>query len=213
MPTMKDMFHLVVEMTAKQSQLERKVEELSKWVETKKKKLDILDWLTQHRADVPLSFPAWVSTVEPRVARQHLEFIFSHDYIQGVGQIIRELLPGMAGGIVAEANVIPLAAFNVNENVMYFYSAQAQWELLPDEIFRTLTNAIYRGILEQLMLWQQENRWRMHHDTFNTIYANNIKTVMGSSMSHTTINNRIKRDLYNLLKINVRTITEVELSF
>ncbi len=84
---------------------------------------------------------------------------------------------------------------------------------MSDELFNTLTNAIYRGILEQLIMWQQENRWRMHQENFTTIYAANIKKVMGGNLSYAYMHGRIRRDLYNVLKVHVRSITEVELSF
>ena len=210
MPTMEDMFTIVLEMKAKQSHLERKVEELSKWVETKKRKLDVLDWLQQHRPMTALSFPAWVATLEARVTRKHLELIFTNDYIQGVGLIIKELLPPTQGALGDER---PITGFNVNDTILYIYSAHGAWEIMPDELFSSLTNAIYRGILEQLMQWQQENRWRIHQEAYTTIYAANIKKVMGGNLTHVYMNGRIRRDLYNLLKVNVRTITEVELSF
>jgi hypothetical protein len=229
MPTMADMFQIVVEMKAKQAQLERKVEELSKWVETKKRKLDVLDWLKTHRPTLLLTFPAWVATLEARVQRKHLELIFAHDYINGVRMIVWELLPGMAVADGAEAAAVagaaavgaaagasdqrPITAFNVNDNILYIYSATEQWEIMSDELFSTLTKAIYRGILDQLILWQRENRWRMHQDDFTPVYAANIKKVTGGSLSYAYMNGRIRRDLYNLLKVNVHTITEVELSF
>ena len=228
LPTMADMFQIVVEMKAKQAQLERKVEELSKWVETKKRKLDVLDWLKTHRPQLLLTFPAWVATLEARVQRKHLELIFAHDYINGVRMIVFELLPGMAVAAAAAAaadgagaaaaaaaasDQRPITAFNVNDNILYIYSATEQWEIMSDALFSTLTNAIYRGILDQLILWQRENRWRMHQDDFTPVYAANIKKVTGGSLSYAYMNGRIRRDLYNLLKVNVHTITEVELSF
>ena len=211
-PTMADMFSIVVELKAKQSQLERKVDELSKWVETKKRKLDVLDWLQQHRAVLPLSFPAWVATLEARVARSHLELIFEHDYIQGVGLIIKELLPPSVGDMSGE-DERPITAFNVNHTLLYIYSADNTWEIMQDDMFSTLTVAIYRGVLEQFIQWQKENRWRIHQDDYTTMYATNVKKVMGGHMSRAYINGRIRRDLYHSMKVNVRAITEVELSF
>ena len=47
LPSLRDMFTLILELTAKNSHLEKRVEELSKWAESKRKKLNVIDWLNE----------------------------------------------------------------------------------------------------------------------------------------------------------------------
>ena len=45
MPDVRDLYTVVMELVVKNRQLEEKVQELSKWCNTKKNKINLIDWL------------------------------------------------------------------------------------------------------------------------------------------------------------------------
>ena len=48
LPSQKQMFQIILELSQKYNKLEEKVEELNKWVIKKKKKINILEWLNDN---------------------------------------------------------------------------------------------------------------------------------------------------------------------
>jgi hypothetical protein len=223
LPSLEEMFTIVVEMTTKYMQLDRKVEEMSRWVETKKRKVDILEWLDNNYMVMPVTYDEWLQQII--ITREHLELVFASDYIQGISNILSALLPETSR---------PLKAFDLKENYIYVYtssssaavstssssadvstssSAASQWALLTQEQFHKLLNILSRGLMDHFIEWQKENRHRMYSDEFTLIYTTNVKKIMGGHVSREVINNSIKRNLYRLLKVEVHQITEINLSF
>jgi hypothetical protein len=230
LPSLEEMFTIVVEMTTKYMQLDRKVDEMSRWVETKKRKVDILEWLDNNYTIMPFTYDEWLQQII--ITREHLELVFASDYILGISNILSALLPE------SDKTARPLKAFDLKENYIYVYTSSSssaavsttnssssaavsttnsssanKWALLTQEQFHKLLNILSRGLMDHFIEWQKENRHRMYSDEFTLIYTTNVKKIMGGNASREVINNSIKRNLYRLLKVEVHQITEINLSF
>ena len=123
--TIKDLYHLVSEMALRQEKLDKELSQLRKWINTKKKKLSIIDWLNENtKATVP--YNKWRDTVQ--IKQSHMEDIFSNDYIVGMSNIITSYLP------IDEEETLCFKAFDQKENALFIYNND-EWVLLSNETF------------------------------------------------------------------------------
>ena len=210
MPNLRDMFTLILELTAKNSRLEQKVEELSKWAESKKKKLNVLEWLNE-KYTKNIKYTEWLAGIN--ITRSHLEAVFKSDMVTGCYEILQSLLSlHMTEDISNEQNA-PIKAFDQKENILFIYNEDNKWEILSQPMFANLMNILSKNILTEFLKWQTENKSKMRQDDFSYTYARNVQKIMGGNLTQEQIHLRVKKELYNYLKMNLRNVVEYEFSF
>jgi hypothetical protein len=222
-PTVKELYAIILDMSVKCSKLEKKVEELTKWNASKKKKLNIIEWLNEKYShdgsnSNSKTFSNWLNTIQ--ISRIHLEKVFKSDYINSIVEIIYEL---------SNANI---KAFDQKENVLFIYDNENNendngyvnikkekeeikntWKVMSSDTFIRLINLINKKLLNEFVNWQKENKYRMYEDEFSSIYTANVKKITCMHMSQDQIQNKIKKDLYKAIKMNLQNIVEYEFSF
>ena len=204
-PSLRDMFTLILELTAKNSQLEQKVEELSKWTESKKKKLNVIDWLNE-KYTKNIKYSVWLAGIN--ITRKHLEAVFNSDMVTGCYEILQNLL---SLDIMSD-QTIPIKAFDQKENILFIYTDDNKWEILSQPMFANLMNMLSKNILTEFLKWQTENKSKMKQDDFSYRYARNVQKIMGGNLTQEQIHTRVKKELYNYLKMNLRNVVEYEFS-
>jgi hypothetical protein len=203
-PTVRGLYEIILELTKKMNVMDQRLQELTKWTDVKKQKINILDWLNANPVNVGGggSFEAFM--LQLKVTRRHLDFLFRSDYTSTMLHILQENLP-VAEQEGATANV--LKAFDHKVNVLYVYS-QGQWLLLTEQLFQTLLYVVDKKLLGEFIKWQTENAVNMADDDFALKYAVNVKKIMGGTLSREQIYTRLKIDLYKYLKVSVKNMTE-----
>lgn len=206
-PTVRGLYEIILELTKKMNVMDKRLQELTKWVDVKKRKINILDWLNANPAKIGTitgggSFESFM--LQLKVTRQHLDYLFRADYTSTILRILQEKLPIDDGN---KANVIK--AFDQKANVLYTYS-QGQWAIVSEQMFQTLLYVVDKKLLEEFIKWQTENVVNMTDDDFGMKYALNVKKIMGGNLSREQIYSRLKIDLYKYLKVCLRNITECE---
>ena len=209
-PSLRDMFTIILELTAKNSQLEQKVEELSKWADSKKKKLNVIDWLnTKYTKNI--KYTEWLAGIN--ITRNHLEAVFNSDMATGCYEILQSLLSVDMTEDISNEQTSPIKAFDQKENILFIYNDENKWEMLSQAMFANLMNTMSTNILTEFLKWQTENKSKMKQDDFSYKYARNVQKIMGGNLTQEQIHMRVKKDLYNYLKMNLRNVVEYEFSF
>jgi hypothetical protein len=209
-PSMRDMFTLILELTAKNSRLEQKVEELSKWAESKKKKLNVIDWLNE-KYTKNIKYTEWLGGIN--ITRNHLEAVFKSDMVSGCYEILQSLLSLHMTEDISNEQIMPIKAFDQKENILFIYNDDNKWEILSQPMFVNLMNVLSKNILTEFLKWQTENKSKLKQDEFSYTYARNVQKIMGGNLTQEQIHMRVKKELYNYLKMNLRNVVEYEFSF
>jgi len=209
-PSLRDMFTIILELTAKNSQLEQKVEELSKWAESKKKKLNVIDWLNE-KYTKNIKYTEWLAGIN--ITRNHLEAVFKSDMATGCYEILQSLLSLHMTEDISNEQTRPIKAFDQKENILFIYNDDNKWEILTLPMFANLMNILSKKIITEFLKWQTENKSKMRQDEFSYTYARNVQKIMGGNLTQEQIHMRVKRELYNYLKMNLRNVVEYEFSF
>lgn len=81
----------------------------------------------------------------------------------------------------------------------------------------TFTQLMYlfdKQFMNEFIIWQTENKSRMSSDdSFSTLYARNMKKIMGGNYTREQLYSRIKKELYMYICCEPPTILEYETTF
>ena len=199
----KNLTHLVCYLLKSNIKLENELNDLKKWVQTKKKKFAVLDWLNE------TYFPSkdidkWIKSID--VKRNHLEYLFKNSYTEGILNIMKEYLP------LSEENYLPLKSFDQKDNTIFIYKND-KWIVLEYLEFEKIIQLISKKIIYEFKKWQDENEDKLYTDDFSVIYIQNVKKIMGGNHTVEQQNNIIHKQLYKLLKMNLKNIIQYEFSY
>ena len=221
-PTVHKLYEIIMEMSVKYKKLEEKVEELSKYVDSKKKKINVINWLNTTYKNCEV-FDKWIHKI--KVERKHLELIFSHDFIYGSLQIIKDFVSTI------DEEHMPIRSYDQKDNVLYVFdkvtdecadanaNANANtdtdsttWREIKQLQFDKMMDFISKQILHEFVLWQNENKHRMEDDNYAMIYMTNVKKINGGNNSTTEqLYKKIHRELYKSLKYNLKNVIQYEI--
>jgi len=203
-PTVRVLYEIILEMHANMTKMEAKLEEYEKWIVSKKRKINIIDWLNEKYKNYSSVYSEWIEQIT--IDRHHLEMVFDNDYVSGVGLILESLLCN-------NSDNLPIKCFDQKENKFYIFDKDKQkWEEMLPELFGKLMIILYNKVVDQFILWRNENEEKFYaDDNYGVKYAENLKKVMGGNgnISFDIISLRIRKDLFKYLKVNVKIMTEI----
>jgi len=190
-PTYHQLVTIVQELSLKYSKLETKMDEMHKWVDNKKKKIDITAWLNTNA--IKIEYAEWYKNINVTIDKS-----FENNIIQILLEILQENLTGK-----------PIHCFNQKQHT--FYICDNEWrQLLPDDFMRLLKNIQFK-LIRKLGDWKDTIPNYENNDKMVELYN---KTMYKLLTCNEDINmNKIKTGLYNHLKVDLKNIYEYEFEF
>jgi len=214
-PSQTQLYKIIQELTIKQKKMEEKIDQLQKWVEIKKKKFSIIEWLNvnQH-PDLDYKDLIGIFTIR----ETDIDFLYKPD------NSVVDLIQTIFEREIYNEHKIPLYAFSQKPNILYYYDASnntiqsnsqsPSWKELPREKLTQFLNQIHSKILNQLMEWKKKHHEFIHSNDKNEIlYCKMMGKFMGVDFKHPTILNKIYTYIYNKLKIDKINFVEYEMDF
>ena len=190
---------IVVELIKTNSKLQKDVDELKKWVYIKKKKVIIIDWLNLN-SKPNINYKEFISNIV--ISQEDLKIIFKSNIIDGIVEILENF--------IRDKNDIPIKSFDQKDNTIYVYNEQCKWEQLSTTEFNSIISLITKNILTEFKKWQDENEDKLYTEEFSPIYLQNVKKVMGGDIPIDKQRNKIHKNIYKLLKMNLQNILEYD---
>ena len=196
-------YKMLIDLTNKYDKLQKDYDELKKFVETNKKKVDIITYLNNNFNFDNYDFNDFIKSIN--ITSEDLELIFKKDYLDGIVSIILNKIN------ILENNV-PLKAFSTKENILYIYlNSLKSWIQMSNEELQKIIKYFSKNILNEFSKWESETRKTMRPDDFSEIYILNMKKVLGGNYDSKNLNNLLKTRLYKNIKINVKSISSYEI--
>ena len=192
---------IVMELVKSNQKLRKDVEELKRWVQTKKKKIIIVDWLNINCKPTE-NYKEFISKL--CIARPQLEIVFNSNIIDGIQEILQDFMNS------PDTENIPFKSFDQKDNTIYVYNEESKWEHLSSTEFNNIISSITKNILSEFKNWQDENGHQLYTEDFSVLYIQNVKKVMGGDISIDKQRNKIHRNLYKYLKMNLQNTIEYE---
>lgn len=199
-PSMRSLYEMIMTLARRNEDLERKVEDLSKWAAIRKKRIHVTEWLDHTYCDVP-TFDDYIFNIH--VTNDDLELIWKYDHVEGITHIIRQWFP------LETEERLPLRAFDQKDNT-FFVKTHTGWITMPVDTFEILVGRVCKELMCHFVKWQEENRHRIERDDYATEYTTKLQKVIGGNFTREQTNNRIRKNIYKYMKTNLKDVVQFE---
>jgi hypothetical protein len=152
-PSHEQLVKIVQELTFKYIKLEEKMETLQKWVNQKKQKIKVIDWLNEH-IEPTIGFKEWITTVQ--VMPEDALSLFENNIFQTFQLVIENNLK--------ENNdfIYPIKCFSQKTNIFYICETvdenKCVWIQATTEQILLLLKKIQGKIITELTKWKLANK-------------------------------------------------------
>ena len=208
LPSQRRLYQMLLELGQKYNRLEEKVDEMSKWVAKKKKKINILEWLNTNITPTT-TFDKLHENVQ--ITEEDIEHLFQNTFLDTLNMVFSRTIYNM------EEQIKPIFAFQQKSGQFYIYEPQPQannWSLLSREKLIQFLNRCHRKISKALSDWKKNNQDKIKNDDkYAMEYDKTMSKVMSLEFKQESTLNKTKSMLHNHLKVDIKAFVEYEFEF
>jgi hypothetical protein len=205
-PSQKHMYQIILELTLKCNRLEHKVNELSKFITQKIKKIDVLQYLTSIQPQI--LFDNITEII--KVNEDDIEYLFNNSYLETMNHILTRSIHN------ENTNPLPMMAFIQKPNNIYIFDKTCEnkysWHIIPREKFIKFLNIIQFKISKAFSEWRKNNLQNlMENDNQSILYDKTFSKLMAPEFKKEATYIKYFNNIYNKIKKDIDTcIVDVE---
>jgi len=209
-PTHYQLVKIVQELTFKLIKMEEKMEQMQKWVDRKKRKINVVMWLNAN-INPTIGFLEWVHT-SLKVKPEHFENLMENTIFHTIQQIFEDNLYDRSDF------VYPISCFNQKSGIFYICDKKedgsGEWRQLVLKDMILILKTIQDGIIKELTKWKSSNQHKFDdNDKISILFNKAVIKLMNISFSQDNNLTRIKNNLYNYLKTDLKSLVEFDFEF
>lgn len=217
-PSNQRMYHMLIELANKYSNLEKKMEEMSKYVVNQKKKINILEWLNNNLIPTFVfdELPSKITTTN-----QTVEIVLNntfHDVLNDMFELNIYKNVELGGN-----DMYPIFALTQKSNTLYYYTAiqgqaiqgqsqpKHEWRELPKDKLVWFLNIIHMKITKLFTEWKKIHKQEIaDNDSKSSIVDKATIKLMSQVFKEDKYYTKIKSILYNKMKCDMKALIEYE---
>uniref|UniRef100_A0A6C0BBC8 C2H2-type domain-containing protein n=1 Tax=viral metagenome TaxID=1070528 RepID=A0A6C0BBC8_9ZZZZ len=202
-PSRQQLYQIIQELAIKYHTQQQQIEEMQKWIQIKKRKMNLIEWLeTNHPQSLP--FQIWMKTIQ--VQEKHIDLLMAETIVQTITCILRDNLQPEKGK--------PFAAFSQKANTIYIFDESQQWQTFFSENYLLLIKQIHSRILRELCEWRNKHLKEIaENEKISEIYNKTVMKLMGLNFNQdSTALSKIRTNLYQYVKIEIKQTVELDFS-
>lgn len=201
---------IVQELTLKLVKMEEKMEHMQKWVDKKKKKLNVISWLNVNTVPT-IGFLEWVNTCIT-VKQEHFENLMENSLFHTIQQVFEDNL------CEKDDFIYPISCFSQKAGIFYICEKKPdgtpEWKQLVLSDMILLLKNIQNRMIRELTKWKTENQSKFDdNDKISVLFNKAIIKLMNISFTQDATLSRIKNGLYNCLKTDLKDMIDYEFEF
>jgi hypothetical protein len=208
---------IVQQLSLKYSLLETEMMDMQKWVEKKKKKINVVSWLNTN-IEPSTTFDNWTNNLS--ITEEHFTFLMENS-ITDTFQIILEENLTNSNNNNNTIDIHPIKCFSQKNNVFYVYKPiknelknSCEWSQMTFEDTICLLKRVQGKLLKAVMKWKTENKEYIDaNDNMSILYNKTIIKLMDITFSKDTTFGKIRANLYTYLKTDLKNLFEYEFEF
>ena len=206
-PTHEQLVKIVQELTFKYVKLEEKMEHLQKWVNQKKQKIKVIDWLNEHIVST-IGFKEWTNVIQ--VLPDHAISLFENSIFQTFQLIIEYNLSENADF------VYPIKCFSQKTNIFYVCEKTLEnkcvWEQVSTDVVLVFLRKIQNKIIGELTKWKLANKAQIDgNDKMSDQFNKAVIKLMSVNLTTQDVGaSRLRNSLYTFLKTDLKNLIEYE---
>jgi hypothetical protein len=191
-PSQKQMYKIILDLSLKCNVLEEKVENMQKWVDRKKKKLNVIEWLQNQNKNPQKTFEEWYPLL--LILKEEIEIILQNSFLQVFTEFIQRIF-------YESCNDIPIYASIDKPNILYIYNKQIKWlEARKEDLLEFFKQIHYQMVKSFLEYKKKEEEKIKESDSLADLYNKaNIK-LMSINWKEDNFYLKMKTILYNKIK-------------
>ena len=199
-PNTKHMFQMLLELGKKYNSLEEKMNEMTKWVSKKKKKINVIDWLNTNLKQ-NLVFDNLIFSIA--VTTENAVSILENSFYDVLNNIFSSTL------FIMENK--PIFAFSQRANNIYIYLSEG-WIIASKEKLMWFFNKIHMKLTDVFYSWRKVKILELgsNKDKFETACDKAIVKLMSIDFRVENIFSRTKNVLFNGIKTDMKELVEYE---
>ena len=208
LPSQKQMFQIILELSQKYSKLEEKMNEMNKYIIKKRKKINIIEWLNENMTP-ELVFENITEKII--INADHIDFLFQNSYNDTLNEILQQIY-------TLNEVTNPIFAFDQKANTFYIFDetkdGEKIWTELSNEKLTRFLNKIQMKISKALFEWKKINAQLIKEDEkLSNLYDKTTIKIMTPNFKQESTLSKIKHMMYIQMKSNMKAFVEYELEF
>lgn len=200
-PSQKQLYNILVELTLKYRILEEKMEEAQKWIDKAKKKINVEEWLNKNVKPTTTFYNLYENQLV--VTEEHIEFLFKNNFIDTFFEV---LIKNMELLKINDENS-PIQSFSQKANKIYVYDTSSindisiLFEELSREKLVKFGKQIHFKIVKELTEWKNKRGISVDEcEKTSQMYNNALMKLMTVDFKQETVIGKIRTGLYNNFK-------------
>ena len=208
LPTHKQMYKIILELTMKYNQLLEKVETMSVFVDVKKKKINIIEWLNTNmvpREHFDKSFAQKIQIMETDITCITNNNNTFYDALHLI--FVRT--------IYLNETERPMFALTQKANCVYIRTEE-EWQELTREKLVYFLNIVHYNFVKALSLWNKNNVETKSHEEnelLADIYSHATIKMMSVDFKKESTLSRIRISIYDNIKKDMKSLIQHEFEF
>jgi len=203
--TLSEVTEILGELMEKVNKLERENEEFRKYVVKQKKKYNILEWLQENKI-CNINFDVFLEKIT-LTERDLMNVFESKSAIDGITNLILKHFP------IENRSEFPIVSFSQNKNFFYIFKNE-NWTLMKENEYKGFINKFSSQLLKLFKVWFDNNKNNLFRsEDSHDEYLKNLEKIIGKSNQMNENDRKIKQNIYEYLKYNLKQITEYQFIF
>lgn len=199
-------YNILLELGIKFNKLEEKVDELSKWVVKKKKKINIIEWLNANMRSA-IKFDNLIEKIH--ITQDDVKYLFENSFADTLNRIFSRNIYNLS------ENEYPIFAFVQKSNTFYIYDDESVgWIELDREKLSKFLNRVHIKLLRVYGEYKKENAEKICDDeSFSILCDKTSLKIMSVDFREDLIFGKIKTNMYSRMKTDMKGLVEYEFEF
>lgn len=216
-PSQKIMYKMLLEMAQKYSSLEEKMTEMNKWANKKKKKINVLDYLNTNITPLLLFENLSEKII---VTDDDIDFLLNNTFYDTINELFTKTIYNIN-------ETYPITALIQKTNTIYIYDRNNTdnsnnnnndnnnvWQECTREKLVKFLNIVHIKISKYFYNWKKSKINEMNNDdNFATLCDKTLIKLMNIDFKQDSILSKMKSQIYNKLKTDMKMLIEYEFEF
>jgi len=210
LPSQKKIFKMLLELGEKYKKLEEKVEEMSKFVIKKKKKINVLMWLNDN-IKPEFMFDRLIEKIE--ILDEDMDYLLNNSFLETINYIFSRNIYN-----TSSEYSYPIYAFVQKSHLFYIYDKidenKTEWQELSREKLIKFLNKILMKMLKYFNDWKKKQSDEIKtNDSFATICDKTMVKLVSMDFKNDHTLGKLKSAIYNKIKNDMKVLIEYEFEF
>ena len=212
LPSQRKMLQMLIELGQKYNNLEEKVEEMSKWIVKKKKKINMIDWLNTNITPNIMFEQLYDKII---ITDDDIQFLLNNSFYDSLNEIFSKTIYELS------ESESPIYAFIQKTNTFYIYDQEDtssneknNWIEFSREKMLKFFNKIHSKFIKTFYEWKKNHSKEIKESyQLASLCDKTTGKLMSIELKVESTFNKVRSILYNRIKKDIKAFVEYEFEF